>query len=130
MITHPGANSTTADFWADFTARSRDVPSLDTTTPLVHAELRRLAERWQAADDLVHRATLAGDACGAAAAQDAKWDAAAAHFEVGRDLAHLGLLLVRYMLEHEPAALQRYLVEALRPELEAIARMSLEGKRL
>jgi hypothetical protein len=39
------------DFWADYTRRSQDVPSLDTTTPRVAAELRRLAERWQTADN-------------------------------------------------------------------------------
>jgi hypothetical protein len=135
MIAHAGANSTADEFWADYTRRSRLVPSLDTTTPLVAAELRRLAERWAAADDLAFRATLAGDPCGAAAALDAKWDAAAAHHALGRDLAELFLLLLRKATEFEPEAVCAYLEEtvrrAVRAELEPIARAvaKLERRR-
>jgi len=97
---------------------------------LLHAELLRLAERLAAAREAAWRATAAGAAGQALAAEEERQEAAGLFHAASRALAHLGLFLIRKAVEHEPAAARLYLVDLFAPEFrdQAAATAALEAR--
>src|SRR5437868_5682779 len=85
---------------------------------LVRAELARIGERFEAADRRAKRAATMEDR---EAAEAERQEVAGDSWALGTQLADFLLLLIRYALRHQPAALTMYLTEALRPELEPMA---------
>jgi hypothetical protein len=99
-----------------------------TTSSPIRAEIAQIVERFAEADRRAKRAVAIPDRH---AAEDERREAAGEYWGAGNDLAQLFLLLIRYALQHEPDALRLYLVEAIRPELKALAEAitRLEARR-
>lgn len=94
---------------------------------LLRSDLNRIAERFARAGEKAWEATAAGIL--GDAEEEERLEAAGEFWAAGQELADLLLLLLRYALNHRNDALRLYLVEALRPELEAITRAALKGGR-
>jgi hypothetical protein len=94
----------------------------------VCADLERITERFEKANNRALRAQTIEDW---EAAEAERRDIAGEYWGATDELAQLGLMLVRLAAEHYPDALRIYLVEIMRPELEAItgAIARLEGRR-
>jgi hypothetical protein len=91
---------------------------------LLRADLVRIGERFAAAQRRQARAATAADQEAAEAERDA---IAGEFFAAATALANLCLLLLRYASEYRPEALRVYLVAALRPEFDEIARLLAGG---
>jgi hypothetical protein len=87
-------------------------------TSLIRAELARIGGRFDAADRRAKQASTIEDR---EVAEEERREAAGDFWAAEADLADFLLLLLRVALRHQPDALTRYLVQALRPELESLA---------
>jgi hypothetical protein len=86
---------------------------------LIRAEIDAIVDRFDAADQAAKRAATLEDR---EAAEAAREDVEADLYALGEDLADLLLLLIRYASTHRREALEMYLAELLRPQLDAMAR--------
>jgi hypothetical protein len=116
---------------AEREAEAGDAAAIARSASLLRDDLLRIAERFQAASDTAWRAAVAGDADAREAAESKRREAAGEYHAAREALADLGLLLLRHALELRPDAVRLYLLEALKPELQAFARaiVELEGRQ-
>jgi hypothetical protein len=98
---------------------------------LIRAELARIVQGWEAADQLALKVGTLGQQSDREAAEQARLDAAGQFLAFESELADLLLLFFRLAIKHQREALSAYLAELLSPELDPIieAVLRMEGKR-
>jgi hypothetical protein len=87
----------------------------------VRAELESILERFDCADQALHRAQVQGDQGAAEQAETERREVIGERRAAGLALADLLLLLLRQAREYRADALTLHLTEALRSELEPLA---------
>jgi hypothetical protein len=92
----------------------------------LRADLKRIAARFDEANRRLHKSRTIEDY---ADAEDERRAAAGEFYAAEYEIAHLGLMLLRLALRHEPDALRLYLADALRPEFQALAASIAKGVR-
>ncbi len=95
---------------------------------LLREDLRAIVQRFAEADRRAHEAAVSEKAGEREQAEAERREAEGDFWAAGRDVAELFLFLLRFASEYHPDALRVYLVGVLRPELEALARLALEGR--
>jgi hypothetical protein len=92
-----------------------------TRAGLVCAELRRILERFDAADKCAWQARVMGQAGECDTAEAERRDAAGDYWAACMALADLGLLLMRHMLDYRREELHQYMNDVLAPDFAELA---------